>query len=453
MHKKLFGTDGIRGIANCEPMTAEMALRLGRAVAYVFKQNEGKHRFVIGKDTRLSGYMFESALVAGICSMGEDAILVGPLPTPAIAFITKSLRADAGIVISASHNLFEDNGIKFFSPTGYKLSDPLEAKIEELVLSGAIDSIRPTGHGIGKAYRIDDAGGRYVEFVKNSVPKGMTFDHLKVVLDCANGASYKVAPSAFRELGAQLTVLSDEPDGININANCGSLYPEILAMAVKERKADLGFAFDGDADRMIAVTETGEILDGDHVLAMSAVFLKEQNLLGSTPVVTTLMSNMGLDQVLKKHGIPLIKTQVGDRYVMEAMNESGALLGGEQSGHIIFHEHSSTGDGLITALQIMRILTQKKQKLSELAKILIKAPQYIQNVRVSFKKPLEECPDIIHERNAVESFLGDQGRIVMRYSGTEPMIRIMIESIQELNMKDLTYPLVSAIKRHLSHSL
>jgi phosphoglucosamine mutase len=419
-------------------------------VAYIFQQDERKHRFVIGKDTRLSGYMFENALVAGICSMGEDAILVGPLPTPAIAFITRSLRADAGIMISASHNFFEDNGIKIFSPTGYKLPDPVEMKIEELILSGILDDIRPTGHGIGKAYRIDDAGGRYVEFVKNSVPKGMTFDHWKVVLDCANGASYKVAPAAFRELGAQLTILSDDPNGTNINAGCGSLYPENLAMIVKEQKADMGFAFDGDADRIIAVTETGEILDGDHLLAMSAIFLKEQNLLGTSPVVTTVMSNMGLDQVLKKHEIPLIKTQVGDRYVMEAMHESGALLGGEQSGHIIFHEYNSTGDGLITALQIMRMLTHKKQKLSELAKILVKFPQYIQNVRVSAKKPLEECLEIMQERKALETLLGDQGRIVMRYSGTEPIIRIMIESIQELNMKALTYPLVTAIKRHLN---
>lgn len=449
MARKLFGTDGIRGIANSEPMTAETALKLGRAAAHVFKQDARRHRFVIGKDTRLSGYMLENALVAGICSMGDDVMLVGPLPTPAIAFITRSLRADAGIVISASHNPYEYNGIKFFSHTGYKLPDEMEDKIEDLFFSGAIDSIRPTADSIGKAYRIDDAAGRYVEFVKNSLPRGLTFEKLKIVIDCAHGAVYKVAPYVFRELGAELIVIGNEPNGTNINHHCGSLYPENLAMLVKETKSDIGFAFDGDADRVIAVAENGEILDGDHMLAVCALYLKEINP-GMNAVVTTVMSNMGLEETLKQHQIGVISTKVGDRYVIEAMTQQEILLGGESSGHIIFHEFTSTGDGLITALQIARVMVAKQQKLSTLAKVLKKFPQYIQNIRVSEKTPLEEIPEIVKEKNLIAKQLGSSGRIVLRYSGTEPMVRVMIESREELNMKDLTHNLVKALKKHLN---
>ena len=448
-HKKLFGTDGIRGIANIDPMTAEMALKIGRAAAYVFKQDERPHRFLIGKDTRLSGYMIETALVAGICSMGDDALLVGPLPTPGIAYITRSLRADAGIVISASHNPYEYNGIKFFFHNGYKLPDAVEKQIEELVFSGEIDSIRPTAHAVGKAYRIDDAPGRYVEFVKSSLPKGMYFTTLKVVLDCANGATYKVAPAVFRELGADITVIGDEPNGTNINKDCGSLYPEQLIMKVKELKADMGFAFDGDGDRVMAVTGNGDLLDGDHILAMCGIFLKENNLLKSNTIVTTVMANMGLDETLQNSGIELIKTKVGDRYVMESMGDAGAVFGGEQSGHIIFKDYNTTGDGLITALQMARIVVEKKQSLSDLSKVLSKFPQYIQNIKVSKKTPFENFPEILTQKKKVEKMLAGKGRLLLRYSGTEPMIRVMIECKHEINMNEVTRDLVAAIKKNL----
>ncbi len=450
MKTKLFGTDGIRGVANIEPMTAETALKLGRAAAHVFKKDSRPHRFIIGKDTRLSGYLLETALCAGICSMGDEAMLVGPLPTPAIAFITRSLRADAGIVISASHNPYEDNGIKFFSHDGCKLPDSLEEQIEEIVFSNEIDRIRPTAHNIGKAYRIDDAQGRYVEFVKNSLPKGMDFCGLKVVIDCANGATYKVAPHVFRELGAELTVLSGEPNGTNINLNCGSVYPEETSMKVKELKADIGFSFDGDGDRVIAVDENGNILDGDHLLAICAIFLKRNNQLKSNMIVSTVMANMGLDESLKNNGIGIIKTNVGDRYVMEAMNQNNAILGGEQSGHIIFSEYNTTGDGLITALQVVRVMKETGKKLSDLSKVLFKFPQYIQNIRVLKKVPLENFPDIIEERDKVSKILGDNGRILMRFSGTESMIRIMIESKKELKINDLTSRLISTVKKNLN---
>lgn len=450
MKKKLFGTDGIRGIANIEPMTAETALKLGRAAAYVFKQDERPHRFLIGKDTRLSGYLLETAMASGICSMGDDVLLVGPLPTPAIAFITRSLRADAGIVISASHNPYEYNGIKFFFHNGYKLPDAVEKKIEDLVFSGEIDSIRPTAQAIGKAFRIDDAAGRYVEFAKSSLPKGMDFGHLRIVIDCANGATYKVAPTVFKELGAELIVIGDEPNGTNINKDCGSLYPENLIMKVRELKADIGFAFDGDGDRVIAVAENGELLDGDHVLAICGVFMKEQGLLQGNTIVTTVMANMGLDEILREHSIEIVKTKVGDRYVMESMGESGANLGGEQSGHIIFKDFNTTGDGLITALQLVRIMVEKKQSISELAKILFKFPQYIQNIKVAKKTPLEGISEIMEKKDRVEKTLGKTGRLLLRYSGTEPMVRIMIESRQELDMHGLTKDLVLAIKKHLN---
>ncbi len=451
MNKKLFGTDGVRGEANIEPMTAETALKLGRAAAHVFKFEKRPHRFIIGKDTRLSGYLLENALASGICSMGDDVMLVGPLPTPAIAFITRSLRADAGIVISASHNPYQDNGIKFFSNKGVKLSDELEHKIENLVFSNELSTIRPTADKIGKAFRIDDAAGRYVEFAKNSLPRGMDFLGLKIVIDCANGADYKVAPAVFKELGAELIVIGDNPDGININKDCGSLYPEVVAMKVKEHNADIGFAFDGDGDRVIVVAENGEILDGDHILAIGALYLKGRNKLKSNTVITTVMANMGLDKVLKDNDIKIVKTGVGDRQVMDAMNQFEAILGGEQSGHIIFKDYNSTGDGLITALQMVRIMIEKKEKISKLAKVLPKFPQYIQNIRVKKKTPLDSIERIVKEKEKVESILGNNGRILMRYSGTEPVIRIMIESMKEFNIHDLTNELITAVKESLNN--
>ena len=428
--RKLFGTDGIRGIANAEPLTAEMTVRLGRAAAYFFKKKKNKighHRIVIGKDTRLSGYMFEGALTAGICSMGVDVLMVGPMPTPAIAFLTRSFRADAGVVISASHNPFEDNGIKFFSEDGFKLPDDYEMEIERLIYSGEIDNVRPTGEGLGKAFRIDDAEGRYIEFVKNSIPKGLDFEGLKVVVDCANGAAYKITPTVLRELGADIITIGDKPDGVNINLKCGSLHPETLQRLVKEHNAHIGLAHDGDADRLIMVDEKGDLVDGDKVLAMCAIEFKRSGRLSHDTLVATVMSNFGLDIAMKDAGIRVVRTQVGDRYVMEEMIKNNYNLGGEQSGHVIFLDYNTTGDGLITALQVLTLMQKTGKRLSELASCMKTFPQKLVNIKVREKKPL----DTLHDFNKViresEKRLEGRGRIVVRYSGTETLLRIMVE--------------------------
>jgi len=428
--RKLFGTDGIRGIANVEPLTAEMTVRLGRAAAYFFKKKKNKvghHRIVIGKDTRLSGYMFEGALTAGICSMGVDVLIVGPMPTPAIAFLTRSFRADAGVVISASHNLFEDNGIKFFSEDGFKLPDDDELEIEKLIYSGEIDNLRPTGEGLGKAFRIDDAEGRYIEFVKNSIPKGLDFGGLKVVVDCANGAAYKITPTVLRELGADIITIGNKPDGVNINLQCGSLHPETVQRLVKEHNAHIGLAHDGDADRLIMVDEKGEVVDGDKLLAMCAIEFKRSGRLSHDTLVATVMSNFGLDIAMKDAGIRVVRTQVGDRYVMEEMIKNNYNLGGEQSGHVIFLDYNTTGDGLITALQVLTLMQKTGKRLSELASCMKTFPQKLVNIKVREKKPL----DTLHDFNKViresEKRLEGRGRIVVRYSGTETLLRIMVE--------------------------
>ncbi len=428
--RKLFGTDGIRGIANVEPLTAEMTVRLGRAAAYFFKKKKNKighHRIVIGKDTRLSGYMFEGALTAGICSMGVDVLIVGPMPTPAIAFLTRSFRADAGVVISASHNLFEDNGIKFFSEDGFKLPDDYEMEIEKLIYSGEIDNLRPTGEGLGKAFRIDDAEGRYIEFVKNSIPKGLDFEGLKIVVDCANGAAYKITPTVLRELGADIITLGNKPDGVNINLGCGSLHPETVQRLVMEHKAHIGLAHDGDADRLIMVDEKGEIVDGDKLLAMCAIEFKRSGRLSHDTLVATVMSNFGLDIAMKEAGIRVVRTQVGDRYVMEEMIKNSYNLGGEQSGHVIFLDYNTTGDGLLTALQVLTLMQKTGKSLSELASCMKTFPQKLVNIKVREKKPL----DTLHDFNKViresEKKLEGRGRIVVRYSGTETLLRIMVE--------------------------
>ncbi|OHE58819.1 MAG: phosphoglucosamine mutase [Thermodesulfovibrio sp. RBG_19FT_COMBO_42_12] len=428
--RKLFGTDGIRGTANVEPLTAEMTVRLGRAAAYFFKKKKNKvghHRIVIGKDTRLSGYMFEGALTAGICSMGVDVLIVGPMPTPAIAFLTRSFRADAGVVISASHNLFEDNGIKFFSEDGFKLPDDYELEIEKLIYSGEIDNLRPTGEGLGKAFRIDDAEGRYIEFVKNSIPKGLDFEGLKVVVDCANGAAYKITPTVLRELGADIITIGNKPDGVNINLKCGSLHPETVQSLVKEHNAHIGLAHDGDADRLIMVDEKGEVVDGDKLLAMCAIEFKRSGRLSHDTLVATVMSNFGLDIAMKDAGIRVVRTQVGDRYVMEEMIKNNYNLGGEQSGHVIFLDYNTTGDGLITALQVLTLMQKTGKRLSELASCMKTFPQKLVNIKVREKKPL----DTLHDFNKViresEKRLEGRGRIVVRYSGTETLLRIMVE--------------------------
>ncbi|MEO8440170.1 MAG: phosphoglucosamine mutase [Spartobacteria bacterium] len=432
--KKIFGTDGVRGIANVEPVTAETALKLGRAAAHVFTTlNPQAHppglrpKIVLGKDTRLSGYMLENALVAGITSLGVDVLLIGPLPTPGVAYITRSLRADAGIVLSASHNSYEDNGIKFFQHDGYKLDDKIERKIEQLVFTGEIDSIRPTAQKIGRATRIDDALGRYVEFAKASFPRGMTLEKMRIAVDVANGAAYKSTPCILRELGAELHVAHDEPNGTNINANCGSVYPQEIQRLVKESGAMVGIANDGDADRVLLCDEQGELVDGDEILAIASVDLLGRGQLAQDTLVATVMSNFGLDETLAAHGGRLIRTKVGDRYVIEEMVRQNLNLGGEQSGHMIFRDFTTTGDGIVSALQILRIMQTTGKPLSELKKCLKKYPQAQRNLRVKEKPPLEELSAVMKLVQEAENELSGKGRVLLRYSGTEPKIRLLIE--------------------------
>src|SRR5512136_828878 len=377
MTRKLFGTDGIRGVANVDPMTGEMAMQLGRAIAHLFKEVKGKHRIVIGKHTRLSGYMLETALASGICSMGADVMLVGPLPTPGIAFITTSMRANAGVVISASHNPYYDNGIKIFSQNGFKLPDEMEQRIEELLLSNHLQSLRPTASEVGKAHRIDDAVGRYVVFLKNTFPNTLTLDGLRIVLDCANGATYRVAPTVLEELGAEVIPIGIEPNGENINANCGSLHPEVMSRLVVEKSADLGMALDGDGDRIVFADRTGKDVDGDHILAICGLQMLAEKQLKRATVVTTVMSNMGFDRAVKAAGGNVVRTQVGDRYVVEEMVRGDYNLGGEQSGHTVFLDHNTTGDGVLTALQVLAIMKRKEKPLDELARVMESLPQVL----------------------------------------------------------------------------
>ena len=444
--RKLFGTDGIRGVANVEPMTSEIALKLGRAAAHVFKNRPGRHRIVIGKDTRLSGYMIESALISGICSMGVDVLLVGPLPTPAVAFLARSLRADAGVMISASHNPYEDNGIKFFSGNGLKLPDEVEHHIEDLVISGRIDDLRPTAAEIGKAFRIDDAEGRYIEFVKQSLPKGFDLEGLMVVVDCAHGAAYKVAPHIYRELGAQVTVLGDKPDGTNINRECGAMCPGVLQETVKAQRAALGVAHDGDADRAVFVSEDGCVVDGDQILGALALDLKERDLLARKTMVTTVMSNLGLEEAMSRAGIKLVRTAVGDRYLLERMLQEDYNFGGEQSGHIIFLDHSTTGDGLISALQVMGLMWRAGKPLSELARCVRLCPQVLVNVRVRERKDLAEVVPFQKALRSHEAALNGAGRILVRYSGTELLVRIMVEAEDSGKVQEIAHHLADVLR-------
>ena len=432
--KKIFGTDGVRGVANVEPVTAETALKLGRAAAHVFTQlnprtsPEGtRPKIVLGKDTRLSGYMLENALVAGITSLGVDVLVIGPLPTPGVAYITRSLRADAGIVLSASHNSYEDNGIKFFRHDGYKLDDQIEEKIEQLVFTGEIDSVRPTAKKIGRAKRIDDALGRYVEFAKRSFPRGMSLEQMRVAVDVANGAAYKSTPCVLRELGAEVIVAHNEPNGTNINAACGSTHPEEIRRIVKESRAHVGITHDGDADRVLLCDENGEIVDGDEILAIAAVDLLRAGQLAQNTLVATVMSNFGLDETIAAGGGKVIRTKVGDRYVIEEMVQRNLNLGGEQSGHIIFREFTTSGDGIISALQILRIMHESGEPLSKLKRCLKKYPQAQRNLNVKSKPPIEELRDVVKLRDEVERELAGQGRVLLRYSGTESKIRLLIE--------------------------
>lgn len=424
---KLFGTDGIRGVANEYPITPDIAMQIGQATAYILKKEGHRSRIVIGKDTRLSGYMIESALVSGICSMGSDVILVGPVPTPGIAFLTTNLDADAGIVISASHNPYKDNGIKIFSKNGYKLTDEEEKKIEDLIFSKKLPNFLTNAESLGRAFREEDASGRYIVFLKHSFPRNLDLEEIKIVLDCANGATYKVAPTLFREMRAEVTSLNVDPDGENINLNCGALYPEALAEAVVGDKADIGLAFDGDGDRLIAVDEKGDIVSGDKIIAICANRLKEEDVLKNNTVVTTVMSNLGLSVAFKEMGIRHVTTKVGDRYVLEEMLKNGCVIGGEDSGHVIFKEHHTTGDGILTALQLLSVMKKEKKPLSELAKIIKTFPQILINVKVKRKAPLEEIPELRNVISKVEKELGDKGRVLVRYSGTQSVCRVMIE--------------------------
>jgi phosphoglucosamine mutase len=431
--RKIFGTDGVRGTANIEPVTAETALKLGRAAAHVFSQLSGQrspsHRpvIVIGKDTRLSGYMLENALAAGIMSLGVDVLVIGPLPTPGVAYITRSLRADAGIVLSASHNPYEDNGIKFFRHDGYKLDDEIERRIEDLVFSGEIESIRPIASKIGQAKRIDDALGRYVEFAKTSFPRRLTLEGMRVVVDAGNGAAYKSTPCILRELGANAIIAHDTPNGRNINKDCGSTHPQEIQRLVRETGAQVGITHDGDADRALLCDERGEVVDGDEIMAIAAIdFLKHNRLVNNT-LVATVMSNFGLDEALAAQGGRVARTKVGDRYVIEEMMRHGLNVGGEQSGHMIFRDFTTTGDGIVAALQVLRIMTETGKPLSELKKCLGKYPQAQRNLRVKRKLPIDEMPEVKQLVEETEKELAGAGRVLLRYSGTEPKIRLLIE--------------------------
>jgi len=430
-------------------MTGEMAMQLGRAIAHIFKEVKGKHRIVVGKDTRLSGYMLETAIASGICSMGADVWLVGPLPTPGISFITTSMRANAGVVISASHNPYYDNGIKIFSQNGFKLPDEMEQRIEELILTNHLHSLRPTANEIGKAHRIEDAIGRYIVFLKNTFPDDLTLDGLRVALDCANGAAYRVAPAVFEELGAEVIPIGVDPNGENINQNCGSLHPEVVRQLVLEKGADIGMALDGDGDRIVFVDRLGKKVDGDQILAICGLHMLSENRLKKGTLVTTVMSNMALDRTLKKAGGKVVRTQVGDRYVVEEMVRGGYNLGGEQSGHTIFLDYNPTCDGTLTALQVLAIMKRKELPLDELAKVMEPFPQVIYNLKVREKKDLSQFPQMEKEIKKIEKSLGDNGRILIRYSGTEPLLRIMVEGEDEVKLHLLAQDIIESIRRYI----
>ncbi len=440
---KLFGTDGIRGTANSYPMTADVALKVGMAAGQQFLRGEHRHRVVIAKDTRLSGYLIEPALTAGFISVGMDVVLVGPMPTPAVAMLVKSLRADLGVMISASHNPYHDNGIKLFGPDGYKLSDKVENKIETLIAENKFDA-RTTPDKLGRAKRLDDAAGRYIEHAKSTFPKHLTLDGMKIVVDCANGAAYHIAPIILRELGAEVVAIGIQPDGFNINEKCGSTSPDKLCETVVSEKADIGIALDGDADRLLVCDENGKVADGDQLMAIIASNLHKAGTLKGGGVVATQMSNMGLELYLQKMGLSLARTNVGDRYVVEHMREHGFNLGGEQSGHIILSDYSTTGDGIIAALQILAYLRETGGKFSEHNKLFTPLPQLLHNVRYSGVSPLKD-KNIQQAIVKASAELGNNGRIFVRESGTEPLIRIMAEGNDGHKIKNITDELAKMV--------
>ncbi len=454
--KKIFGTDGVRGTANIEPVTAETALKLGRAAGHVFKNLEsqsrghGRHRIVIGKDTRISGYMLENAISSGILSMGVDVFFIGPLPTPGVAYVTRSLRADAGIVITASHNPYDDNGIKFFRADGYKLDDQIERQIEQLVFSGEIETIRPTAEAIGKAVRIDDALGRYIEFAKASFPRGLTLEGMRVVLDCAHGAAYKATPCVLRELGAEVIVFGNQPDGENINKECGSMHPNMMCHKVWEHRADVGISHDGDADRVLMCDETGKLIDGDDIMAIASLDMLAQKTLAEKTLVSTVMSNAGLDAAVKAAGGKVVRTAVGDKNVIDEMLKQGYNFGGEQSGHLIFRDYSTTGDGLVAALQILRIMKAHQAPLSKVAKCWTRFPQLVSNVKVREKRPFESMDALpVLLKEAETELTGQGGRVLLRYSGTEPKARLLLEGKDVASLEKWSKKICETIQRHV----
>ena len=450
---KIFGTDGVRGRANKTPMTPEIALGLGRAAGKFLRARSKKSRVVIGKDTRLSCYVFENALISGLCSMGVDTLMVGPLPTPGVAFITRAYRADAGIVISASHNPYYDNGIKFFDSEGYKLPDSWEKEMESLIFQNNFSDYLPEDADIGKNTKISDADGRYIEFVKATFPRNLSLKNLKIVLDCANGAGYRVAPLVFRELDATVFPYGVTPDGLNINLKCGSMHPETVQKGVIEHRADVGIALDGDADRVVMVDENAQVIDGDTLLAICARDMSNKGLLKNNRVVGTVMSNLGFIQAMQELGIDVVTSQVGDRYVIQDMLKHDSNLGGEQSGHMIFLDYNTTGDGLVCALQVLKIMIETDSKLSDLAMFVKRYPQTCLNVKVTNKPPLETIPKLKESIQQVEEVLGDFGRIVVRYSGTESTCRVMVEGPKQKQVLQLANSVADVIAKEIGLKL
>ena len=447
--RKYFGTDGVRGVANTE-LNCDLAYKLGRAGGYVLTKGKEKVKVVVGKDTRVSGDMLESALISGLMSVGCDVITVGVVPTPAVAYLTKKYEADCGVVISASHNPVEYNGIKFFNQDGYKLDDEVEKNIEEYI--DDIDKIdyHPVGSNVGRKVHMHNGQRDYIDYLKSIV--NVDFKGLKVVLDCANGAAYQVAPTVFKELGASVITINSQPDGNNINDKCGSTHPKSLQQAVVDNKADLGLAYDGDADRLIAVDENGNIVDGDHIMILSAIYLKKKNKLAQNTLVVTVMSNIGLTIAAKEYGINLATTKVGDRYVLEEMKKSGYNLGGEQSGHMIFLDYNTTGDGVLSSLVLAQIVLEESKKLSELASVMTQYPQVLVNARIKNenKNRYMEYPEIKAEIERIEALLDGCGRVLIRPSGTEPLVRVMLEGKEEGQIKELATNLAELIKSKLS---
>jgi phosphoglucosamine mutase len=451
MQRRFFGTDGVRGVPNHEPLTMENVLELGRAVAYVFRDETAKHRgkILIGRDTRSSGYMLEMALGAGITSMGVDVFFVGALPTPAIAFLAKEMRADAGIIISASHNPYTDNGIKVFDKNGFKLSDEVEHRIEKLMFSDELKKGFSSPERLGMMKDLDDAKSRYIVFAKECFPKDMNLEGKKIVLDCANGAAYEVAPAVLKELGADVIVTGNTPNGVNINDNCGALHPENIAELVKSNKADMGITLDGDADRVILLDEKGNTVDGDAIMAMIAIHLKSKGELNKDTVVVTPMSNFGFGVAMRANGIKIVEAAVGDRYVVEKMRDGGFNFGGEQSGHVIFLDQTTTGDGIIASLQLLAYMQKEGRPLSELAKVMKRYPQILNNIRVKEKKPFEKLEGFNERLNDIKNKLGDKGRVFVRYSGTEPIARVMIEGEKEETIKTYADELSNIIRSQI----